>query len=140
MFEELRLAGVDLSGMLLKPNMVTPGIRSEERPGAEVIAQRTLDVLKAHVPATVPGIAFLSGGQSDEAATANLSAMNRIGGAPWALTFSYGRALQTAALLAWGGDARNNAQAQAAFAHRARMNALAAAGEWKPELDRAAAA
>src|SRR5688572_3059751 len=116
-FKELRLAGVDLSGMLLKPNMVTPGIRSAERPSAEVIARRTLDVLRAHVPASVPGIAFLSGGQSDEAATANLSAMNAMGPAPWALTFSYGRALQTAALLAWGGRARNVPQAQAAFAH-----------------------
>jgi fructose-bisphosphate aldolase class I len=118
--------------------MVTPGVRSAERPGADVIAQRTLDVLTAQVPASVPGIAFLSGGQSDEAATANLSAMNRIGGAPWKLTFSYGRALQTAALLAWNGDARNIGAAQAAFAHRAKMNALAAQGEWAPELDRAA--
>ncbi len=137
-FEELRMAGVDLSGMLLKPNMVTPGIRSTERPSAADIARRTLDVLRAQVPAAVPGIAFLSGGQSDEAATANLSAMNAMGPAPWALTFSYGRALQSAALLAWGGDARNIAAAQAAFAHRARMNALAATGDWKVELDRAA--
>jgi fructose-bisphosphate aldolase class I len=137
-FEELRLAGVDLSGMLLKPNMVTPGIRSLERPGADVIASRTLGVLKAHVPASVPGIAFLSGGQTDAAATANLSAMNRMGPLPWALTFSYGRALQNAALLAWGGDSRNISQAQAAFAHRARMNALAATGEYTPELDKAA--
>ena len=137
-FEELRLAGVDLSGMLLKPNMITPGIRSDERPAAEEIAARTLEVLKAHVPASVPGIAFLSGGQSDEAATANLSAMNRMGPLPWSVTFSYGRALQSAALLAWGGDARNIRAAQAAFAHRVRMNALAATGEWKAELDRAA--
>jgi fructose-bisphosphate aldolase class I len=113
-------------------------VRSAERPTAEVIARRTLDVLKAHVPATVPGIAFLSGGQSDAAATANLSAMNRIGGNPWALTFSYGRALQNAALLAWGGDARNIGQAQAAFAHRVKMNALAASGEWTPDVDKAA--
>lgn len=138
-FKELRLAGVDLSGMLLKPNMVTPGVRSSERPTAEVIARRTLDVLKAHVPATVPGIAFLSGGQSDEAATANLSAMNRIGSNPWALTFSYGRALQNAALLSWGGDSKNVPQAQAAFAHRAKMNALAASGQWTAEQDKAAA-
>jgi fructose-bisphosphate aldolase class I len=124
--------------MLLKPNMVTPGVRSVERATAEVIARRTLDVLKAHVPASVPGIAFLSGGQSDEAATANLSAMNRIGGNPWPLTFSYGRALQNAALLAWGGDPGKIPEAQAAFAHRAKMNALAATGEWSPELDRAA--
>src|SRR5690606_26536324 len=78
-FEELRLAGVDLTGMLLKPNMVTPGVRSAERPTPDVIGGRTLDVLKAHVPASVPGIAFLSGGQTDEAATANLCAMNRMG-------------------------------------------------------------
>src|SRR6185369_4462618 len=102
-FEELRLAGVDLSGMLLKPNMVTPGVRAP-RATSDEIAARTLEVLKAEVPAEVPGIAFLSGGQSDEAATANLSAMNQIGPHPWPLTFSYGRALQTAALLAWGGD------------------------------------
>ncbi len=137
-FQELHLAGVDLTGMLLKPNMVTPGVRSTERPGADVIARRTLDVLKAYVPASVPGIAFLSGGQTDEAATANLSAMNRIGDAPWVLTFSYGRALQTAALLAWDGDAANVPAAQAAFAHRAKMNALAAQGRWEPERDRAA--
>jgi fructose-bisphosphate aldolase class I len=137
-FKELRLAGVDLGGMLLKPNMVTPGVRSAQRAGTDEIARKTLDVLKAHVPATVPGIAFLSGGQSDEAATANLSAMNRMGKLPWALTFSYGRALQNAALLAWGGEPGNVPRAQDAFAHRARMNALAATGEWAPELDRAA--
>ena len=137
-FQELRLAGVDLTGMLLKPNMVTPGVRSTERPGADVIAQRTLDVLKAHVPASVPGIAFLSGGQTDEAATENLAAMNRLGGAPWALTFSYGRALQTAALIAWNGEPANVPAAQAAFAHRAKVNALAAQGKWEPERNRAA--
>ena len=137
-FEELRLAGVDLSGMLLKPNMVTPGVRAPQRAASDEIAARTLEVLKSEVPAEVPGIAFLSGGQSDEAATANLSAMNRLGPHPWPLTFSYGRALQTAALMAWGGDPANVAAAQAAFAHRARMNALAAAGTWREELDRAA--
>ncbi len=124
--------------MLLKPNMVTPGVRSTQRPSAEEIAAQTLAVLKARVPADVPGIAFLSGGQTDEAATANLSAMNRIGPLPWALTFSYGRALQNAAMLLWGGDAQNVPAAQAAFAHRVRMNGLAARGEWRQELDRAA--
>jgi fructose-bisphosphate aldolase class I len=137
-FEELRLAGVDLSGMLLKPNMVTPGVRSRQDVSSEDVARKTIEVLKAHVPASVPGIAFLSGGQSDAAATANLSAMNRMGPHPWALTFSYGRALQTAALLAWGGEAANVPAAQAAFAHRARMNALAAQGNWSAEADRAA--
>ena len=137
-FKELRLAGVDLGGMLLKPNMVLPGIRSAERPSVDEVARRTLEVLKTQVPASVPGIAFLSGGQSDEAATAHLSAMNRMGGLPWALTFSYGRALQTAALLAWAGEPANVPAAQAAFAHRARMNSLAATGDWRADLDRAA--
>jgi fructose-bisphosphate aldolase class I len=137
-FEELRLAGVDFTGMLLKPNMVTPGVRCPDRPSSTEIAAATLKVLKSYVPATVPGIAFLSGGQSDEAATANLSAMNGMGPLPWALTFSYGRALQNAAMLIWGGDSANVPQAQAAFAHRAKMNSLAALGEWRQDLDQAA--
>jgi len=137
-FKELRLAGVDLSGMLLKPNMVTPGLRSRENVTAEEIARRTVDTLRAYVPAAVPGIAFLSGGQSDEEATANLSAMNQIPGLPWALTFSYGRALQTSALVTWNGEEANVPAAQRAFTHRARMNALAATGDWRPELDLAA--
>jgi fructose-bisphosphate aldolase class I len=137
-FTELRLAGVDLGGTLLKPNMVLAGFRSKQRPSVEEVAERTVACLKAHVPAAVPGIAFLSGGQSDEEATAHLSAMNKLGPLPWRLTFSYGRALQTAALLTWNGKAENVPAAQKAFAHRARMNALASAGEWAPELDRAA--
>ncbi|MDP3314487.1 MAG: class I fructose-bisphosphate aldolase [Devosia sp.] len=137
-FKELRLAGVDLSGMLLKPNMVTPGLRSRQTVTADEIAQRTVETLRAYVPAAVPGIAFLSGGQSDEEATANLSAMNRIPGLPWALTFSYGRALQTSALVTWNGDEQNVPAAQRAFTHRARMNALAATGEWRPDHDLAA--
>jgi len=137
-FSELRLAGVDFSGMLLKPNMVLSGVRRRERPSVEEVARRTVKVLRDHVPSTVPGIAFLSGGQSDEEATAHLSAINQLGPLPWSVTFSYGRALQTAALLAWNGDARNIAKAQAAFTHRARMNALAATGEYRSELDIAA--
>lgn len=137
-FRELRLAGVDLSGMLLKPNMITPGIRSKDRASVEEVARRTVDVLLRCVPAAVPGIAFLSGGQSDEEATAHLSAMNRIAPLPWKLTFSYGRALQTAALVAWNGDEKNVPAAQAAFTHRARMNALASLGQWQPDLDQAA--
>ncbi|MEO6015585.1 MAG: class I fructose-bisphosphate aldolase [Devosia sp.] len=137
-FKELRLAGVALDGMLLKPNMITPGMRSSEKATTEQIARRTLDVLKAQVPATVPGVAFLSGGQSDEAATANLSAMNAMGSLPWGLTYSYGRALQNAALLAWQGESANVPVAQAAFTHRARMNSLASEGQWTQELDRAA--
>ena len=124
--------------MLLKPNMVTPGVRSRDRVSVEEVAQRTVDTLRHYVPAAVPGIAFLSGGQSDEEATAHLSAMNQIGGLPWALTFSYGRALQTSALVTWSGDPRNVSAAQQAFAHRARMNSLASLGQWQPELDAAA--
>jgi fructose-bisphosphate aldolase, class I len=137
-FKELRLAGVDLSGMLLKPNMVTSGLRSRERASVEEVARRTVDTLRQFVPAAVPGVAFLSGGQSDEEATAHLSAMNQIPDLPWALTFSYGRALQTAALVAWNGEDENVPTAQAAFTHRAKMNALAALGQYRPELDLAA--
>ena len=96
-------------------------------------------VLKSCVPSAVPGIAFLSGGQSDEEATAHLDAMNRIGGLPWKLTFSYGRALQAAPQKAWSGKSENVAAAQRAFAHRARMNSLAALGQWKADLEKKAA-
>jgi fructose-bisphosphate aldolase, class I len=137
-FRELRLAGVDLSGMLLKPNMVTAGTRAKQSASVEDVASRTLRTLLSHVPAAVPGIAFLSGGQSDEEATAHLSAMNAIGGFPWRLTFSYGRALQNPALLLWRGRPENVRAAQAAFAHRARMNALASLGQWRPDIDLAA--
>ena len=137
-FKELRLAGVDLSGMLLKPNMVLPGINSRDRPGVEDVARRTVEVLREHVPAAVPGIAFLSGGQTDEEATAHLSAMNKISGKPWPKTFSYGRALQNVALRTWAGRRENYAAARAAFTHRAQMNALAALGQWSNEQDRAA--
>ena len=137
-FRELRLAGVDLSGMLLKPNMVLAGHKAKDQPSVEEVARRTVDTLRQHVPAAVPGIAFLSGGQSDEEATAHLSAMNQISDLPWRLTFSYGRALQNAALVLWQGAAENVPAAQAAFTHRAHMNALAARGEWRRELDLAA--
>src|SRR6218665_1370941 len=137
-FKELRLAGVDLGGMLLKPNMVLPGVNSRDRPTVEEIARRTVAVLREHVPAAVPGIAFLSGGQTDEEATAHLSAMNQISGKPWPMTFSYGRALQNVALRIWAGRRENFPQAQAAFTHRAHMNSLAALGKWTGELDRAA--
>ncbi len=137
-FSELRLAGVDLSGILLKPNMVLPGVNATRKADVEEVARRTRDTLLAFVPATVPGICFLSGGQSDEEATAHLSAMNAMGPLPWPLTFSYGRALQNAALVLWKGNPHNVAAAQAAFAHRAAMNSLAALGKWQPDLDRAA--
>ena len=137
-FSELRLAGVDLSGMLLKPNMVLAGTRAKHQPGIEEVARRTVATLRAHVPTAVPGIAFLSGGQSDEDATAHLNAMNAMGELPWRLTFSYGRALQNPALSLWRGRPENVRAAQAAFTHRAKMNSLASMGMWRPELDLAA--
>jgi fructose-bisphosphate aldolase class I len=138
-FHELRCARINLEGMVLKPNMVVPGQKSGTTASVEEVAEKTVRALKATVPAVVPGIAFLSGGQPDEEATAHLSAMNAMFDVPWKLTFSYGRALQAAALKAWGGKAGNAKAGQAAFAHRARMNGLAATGGWKPELERRAA-
>ena len=136
-FDELADADVMLEGMVLKPNMVVPGHEGEQV-GVEEVAARTVEVLKRTVPSAVPGIAFLSGGQSDTDATAHLAAMNAMYDLPWALTFSYGRALQAAALQAWGGKSENVAAAQRAFLHRAKMNGLAARGEWKEALEDAA--
>jgi fructose-bisphosphate aldolase, class I len=138
-FQELYYAGVKLEGMILKPNMIVPGKKCPKQNSVEDIAGRTINVLKRCVPGAVPGIAFLSGGQSDEEATAHLSAMNAIGGPPWALTFSYGRALQAAPQAAWGGKPENVAKAQAAFAHRALMNSLAACGKWNKTEEKKAA-
>jgi len=138
-FEQLYYQKVALEGMVLKPNMVVAGKKAKVRPGVEEVAQRTVKLLKACVPAAVPGIAFLSGGQSDEEATAHLDAMNRIADLPWRLTFSYGRALQAAPQKAWSGKPENVAAAQRAFSHRARMNGLATLGQWKHELERKAA-
>ena len=129
-FARLHEAGVDLEGIVLKPNMVTPGATSPVRATAAEIAARTVRVLKACVPSAVAGIAFLSGGQADVEATANLDAINRVGGAPWPLTFSYGRALQAAPQKAWSGKAGNVGAAQQAFGHRALMNSLASLGKW----------
>ena len=134
-FQELRVQRVALEGMILKPNMVVPGKKSARQSPVAEVAEKTIRLLKACVPAAVPGIAFLSGGQSDEDATAHLDAMNRIGNLPWRLTFSYGRALQAAPQKAWSGKAENVAAGQRAFNHRARMNSLACKGEWKPELE-----
>src|SRR3954465_15925171 len=128
-FQELRVQRVALEGMVLKPNMVVSGKKCAKQASIEAVAEKTIRLLKACVPAAVPGIAFLSGGQSDEEATAHLNAMNRIGGLPWKLTFSYGRALQAAPQKAWSGYAENIAAGQRAFTHRARMNALASKGE-----------
>ena len=134
-FHELLVQGVDLRGTLLKPNMVISGKGCPEQAHAARIAELTVQCFMTHVPAAVPGIVFLSGGQSEVEATENLNAINQVGG-PWPLSFSYGRALQQSALTIWGGDPANTEAAQEAFVHRARMNALAAAGEWSAELER----
>jgi fructose-bisphosphate aldolase, class I len=133
-FDALYDLALDLEGTLLKPNMVIAGKGSPDQASTERIADATIACFRAVVPAAVPGIVFLSGGQSEVQATENLNAINRIGG-PWALSFSYGRALQASALGAWAGDPANAEAAQAAFAHRARMNSLAVAGAWSAELE-----
>ena len=138
-FAELYEARVALEGMVLKPNMVIPGKKAAKQASVAQVAEATIRVLKACVPVAVPGIAFLSGGQSDEEATAHLDAMNKIGGLPWPLSFSYGRALQAAPQSAWRGKSDNVAAAQRAFVHRARMNSLAALGRWTVELEKQAA-
>ena len=138
-FDALYDFAIDLKGTLLKPNMVIPGKGCPDQSSPERIAQATVACFHGVVPAAVPGIVFLSGGQSEVQATENLNAINQIGG-PWALSFSYGRALQQSALQAWGGEPSNAETAQAAFAHRARMNALAVAGEWSAELEQPVAA
>lgn len=138
-FQELYFAGVALEGIVLKPNMVVPGMKCAKQNSVQEVAERTVKVLKRCVPGAVPGIAFLSGGQSDEDATAHLSAMNAIGGLPWPLTFSYGRALQAAPQKAWSGKVENVAAGQAAFAHRALMNSLAALGKWTKDAEKKAA-
>ena len=138
-FQELFYNRVALEGMVLKPNMAVPGKKSARRATVEEVADKTLRVLKACVPAAVPGIAFLSGGQSDEEATAHLDAMNKMGPLPWRVSFSYGRALQHAPQQAWSGKPENVAAAQRAFSHRAMMNGLAALGQWRADLERKAA-
>ncbi|WP_398473546.1 class I fructose-bisphosphate aldolase [Tardiphaga sp.] len=137
-FQELRVQRVALEGMVLKPNMAVSGKKSETQADVAEVAEKTVRMLKNCVPAAVPGIAFLSGGQSDEEATAHLDAMNKIGGLPWPLTFSYGRALQAAPQKAWAGKAENVLAGQKAFTHRARMNSLAASGTWTAEHEKAA--
>ena len=122
--------------MVLKPSMVISGKDCAKQAGVQEVAERTLRCLKRTVPAAVPGIAFLSGGQSDEIATAHLDAMNKLGGAPWRLSFSYGRALQHPSLIAWKGSAANVAAAQRALSHRARMNGLATNGRYSVEMEK----
>jgi fructose-bisphosphate aldolase class I len=135
-FEALNEERVNLEGMILKPSMVSDG-KKVLKASVEEVAARTVKVLKETVPSAVPGIAFLSGGQTSQQATAHLSAINAGHTLPWAVTFSYGRALQDDALQAWGGKAENAAAGQRAFRHRAEMNSLAAKGEWKPEREKA---
>ena len=138
-FQQLYYQKVALEGIVLKPNMAVAGKKSARKASIQEVAEKTVRLLKNCVPAAVPGIAFLSGGQSDEEATAHLDAMNRIGGLPWKLTFSYGRALQAAPQKAWSGKAENVAAAQRAFSHRAMMNGLASLGQWKQDLEKKAA-
>jgi fructose-bisphosphate aldolase class I len=137
-FQDLYHQRVMLEGMVLKPNMVISGKKAPKRAGPEEVAEKTLRVLKECVPPAVAGIAFLSGGQSDEEATLHLNLINRLGPLPWPITFSYGRALQHEPQKVWAGKAENVAAAQRAFSHRAQMNGLAAQGQWKPELEKAA--
>jgi fructose-bisphosphate aldolase class I len=138
-FNQLFYAKVALEGMILKPNMIVPGKKCAKQNSVQEVAERTVKVLKRYVPGAVPGIAFLSGGQSDEEATAHLSAMNALGGLPWPLTFSYGRALQAAPQKAWSGKTENVGAGQAAFAHRAAMNSLASLGKWTEAAEKKAA-
>jgi fructose-bisphosphate aldolase class I len=134
-FYELVAQGVELEGMVLKPNMVLSGYDCSEQASVKEVAEMTVDCFFNTVPAAVPGIAFLSGGQSDELATAHLNAMNQIDGTPWNLTFSYGRALQTPALKAWSGKAENIHAAQEALMKRAIFNGLATKGEYSSDME-----
>jgi fructose-bisphosphate aldolase class I len=139
-YTELFDQRVDIEGTLLKPNMVLSGYDASERAEADEVADWTLRCFYKHVPAAVPGIVFLSGGQSDEDATANLNAMNARAPHPWQLSFSYGRALQAPALRAWRGKSENVEAAQRAYYHRAKMNSAARTGVYAPEMEREAVA
>ena len=139
-FDALQDQRVMLEGMILKPNMVMSAYDAPQKADVEEVAERTLALFRRVVPAAVPGITFLSGGQSDELASAHLSAMNNIGGVPWELSFSYGRALQGAPLEAWSGDDSNAADAREAYAHRARCNGEARFGRYTEELENTVAA
>jgi fructose-bisphosphate aldolase class I len=137
LYQELHDQRIDIRGTILKPNMVLSGYDAGQRAGVEEVAERTLEVLYRHVPAAVPGICFLSGGQTDEDATAHLDAMVRRGPHPWQLSFSYGRALQAPALEAWHGE--DVEAGQAAYYKRAKLNGAARTGSYTPELETAAA-
>jgi fructose-bisphosphate aldolase class I len=138
LYQQLAGHRVDLAGTLLKVNMVVPGKGAVAQVDDGVIAGATLRTLRAHVPEAVPGIVFLSGGMTDEQATSRLNEINRLGDAPWEISFSYGRALQQRPLTVWGGDATNSEAAQQALAHRARMNGLARDGGWSKDMESAA--
>ena len=135
LFQNLKDKNVDIKGTILKPNMIISGTNCTEQAGVQEVAEKTVKCLLENVPEDLPGIAFLSGGQSDIDATAHLDAMNKIGGFRWKLSFSYGRALQQAALKAWMGKEENMNNAQAAFSHRALMNKNAALGKWNKDLE-----
>ena len=135
LFDYLNNYDVDITGTILKPNMVTPGLDSEHKATVKEVAEMTIRCLKESVPDELPGVAFLSGGQTEIESTEHLDMMNKIGGFPWKLSFSYGRALQQSALNAWLGKAENKVAAQAAFAHRAEMNKLASLGQWSADLE-----
>ena len=137
-YTELFDQRVDLEGTLLKPNMVLAGYEASKRAGVQEVAEWTVRCFNNHVPAAVPGIVFLSGGQSDEDATAHLNAMNAVGPHPWQLSFSYGRALQAPSLKAWGGKKENVEAGQRAYYHRAKMNSAARTGVYAPEMEREA--
>ena len=136
LFSSLEKNQVNIAGTILKPSMVTSGSLSANQASIDEVAEKTLECLKSEVPSDLPGITFLSGGQSDISSTAHLDAMNRIGGFDWKLSFSYGRALQQPALKAWLGKEENKLAAQAALSHRALMNKLAASGEWSESLEK----
>ena len=138
-FDQLHAHRIYLEGMVLKPNMVISGKKNANRANPQAVAEATVRVLKRHVPAAVPGIAFLSGGQSSAEATEHLSLMNKLGPLPWALTFSYGRALQDNALKAWGGQAANFGAGQKEFAKRAKLNSLATTGRYAASMESQAA-
>jgi fructose-bisphosphate aldolase class I len=135
-FAELRAQRVSFEGMLLKPNMVLAGYESSEQPDDDEVVERTLRCLRRHVPGAVPGIVFLSGGQSDEDATKRLNLMNQMGPQPWEISFSYGRGLQAAALTTWRGESDNVTAAQAQYRHRARCTGAARRGEYSPEMEK----
>ena len=135
LFRLLKEKGVNIKGTILKPNMVTSGSESSNKADVDEVAGQTIRCLKMHVPDDLPGVTFLSGGQSDLDSTAHLDAMNRIGGFAWKLSFSYGRALQQPALKAWMGKKENAPLAQKALSHRAHMNRLASEGAWSASLE-----